>query len=1325
MNAETSLAGTTVLSESPPSDRSEQKEVLNKQQKLEDVQVGFFQLYRDTTRGDIGILAICTLLAIAGGAILPIMTVVFGSLAGKLNSFTQHLHLEDTYVGETIEQIRLILKFRRDLSRLTLDFVYLGIGEFFAIFLCTFGFAFVGDRTAQRARQRYLKAALSQNMAFFNNIGTGDLTTRITNDTNLIQEAISQKVSNTITALATFVTAFIIVLDVAWRLGLVSLSSVVAMTLVMASMSRLMLKYSKKSLYSFSLGSTIAEEAISAIRVTVACGAQTQLAERYRKHMRDSKRAGTLSKTFLGVSIAGMSCIIMLNYGLNFWAGSIFLVHGEIQVDKIVTVIYATIIGAFSLGFLAPNVQAFSSGIAAATKLYAITDRKSPIDPFSTDGRQPDVHPDAWSVDFQDVKLVYPSRPNVTVLDNFTLHIPAGKTTALVGPSGSGKSSIINLLERFYPHLDGQILVAGHDIQQLNVGWLRENISLVDQEPVLFDTTVENNILYGLAGSRLETLSREEKYSLMMMAAEKANALEFVQRLPGGFQARVGERGSLLSGGQRQRIAIARAIIRDPGILILDEATSALDTSSESLVQDALNRASQGRTTIVIAHRLSTIRKADNIVVLANGKIVEQGTHANLLKKRSSYFSLVEAQQIRIEPDEKMEFADPPTYGDHEKEEAAHPAHKTPSKTRVITSLDQPMPYPMPSHAHTDNQTTRQKKPKGVLSFVLSFNKQDTAWMVLGLIMSIFGGSGTPTSAVFFAKCIQSMSKPPRLYHELRHDVNFWAGMYLWLGVFLFIVNVIRDRAFAKCSERMLFRARDLCFRTILRQEMAFFEPPSIIGTNAASGTTTTTTTTTGSLISFLATETTNMSGLSGPVLGTILSMSTCIIAAIVVSIVFSWKLGLVCTSTVPVLLGSGFLRFYMLSYAEEKSKSAYAQSASYACEALSSMRTVASLGREEHILTNYTDQLSAQSRAALRDQLISAALYGASQALPFFCIGLGFWWGGTLMSRREISLFQFFVCFSEIVFSAQTAGYMFASTPDVARARTAAASLKAICDRKPTIDPWSDAGIPLQHPGAVTGQVEFQNVFFTYSAGSSNSSPAAYGREQYVLKGVNIKALPGQYVALVGASGSGKSTCIALLERFYDCSGGRVLIDGRDIQDLNINHYRSHVGLVSQEPVLYHGTIKENILLGTSGDISEQTLYQACREANIYDFIISLPEGFDTMVGSKGVLLSGGQKQRISIARALIRNPSILLLDEATSALDSESEKIVQAALNKASQGRTTIAIAHRLSSIQDADHIYVLEQGQVVEQGTHSSLMDAAGRYAELVRMQRLGAS
>lgn len=330
-----------------------------------------------------------------------------------------------------------------------------------------------------------------------------------------------------------------------------------------------------------------------------------------------------------------------------------------------------------------------------------------------------------------------------------------------------------------------------------------------------------------------------------------------------------------------------------------------------------------------------------------------------------------------------------------------------------------------------------------------------------------------------------------------------------------------------------------------------------------------------------------------------------------------------------------------------------------------------------------------------------------------FCCIALGFWYGGTLIGNGEYSLFQFFLCFSAVIFGAQSAGTIFSFAPDMGKAKHAAADMKTMFDRKPEIDTWGSDGedVPTMH-----GDIEFRDVHFRYP-----TRP-----EQPVLRGLDLQVRPSQYVALVGPSGCGKSTTIAMLERFYNPLAGGIYVDGKEISSLNVNSYRNHLALVSQEPTLYQGTIRENILLGADKDpkdVPEHSIIQACKDANIYDFIMSLPEGFETVVGSKGSMLSGGQKQRVAIARALLRDPKILLLDEATSALDSESEKVVQAALDKAAKGRTTIAVAHRLSTIQKADMIYVFDQGRIVENGTHSELIARKGRYFELVNLQSLG--
>ncbi|TDZ65015.1 Leptomycin B resistance protein pmd1 [Colletotrichum trifolii] len=1265
--------------------------ILKRQITIPEIKAGMLTLYRYSSTNDVIILAVSALMSIAVGAALPLMTVIFGNLQGTFQD----------YFNDFPPSPEAQSDFKSTMAGLVLYFVYLAIGVFIAQYVSTVGFIYTGEHISAKIREHYLESCMRQNIGFFDKLGAGEVTTRITADTNLIQDGISEKVGLTLAAIATFISAFVIGFIHYWKLTLILLSTVVALLLSMGGASSFIVKYSKQSIESYAHGGSLADEVISSIRNSVAFGTQDRLAKQYDEHLTKAEYFGYRVKATIGVMVGLMMTILYLNYGLAFWQGSKFLIEDGIPLSNILIIMMSIMIGAFNLGNVAPNVQAFTTAIAAAAKIYNTIDRVSPLDPSSDAGETLD-HIEG-TIRLENIKHIYPSRPEVTVMEDVSLTIPAGKTTALVGASGSGKSTIVGLVERFYDPVRGRVFLDGHDISTLNLRWLRQQMALVSQEPTLFGTTIYQNIRYGLIGTKHENASDEEQRQLIESAARMANAHDFITGLPEGYKTNVGERGFLLSGGQKQRIAIARAVVSDPKILLLDEATSALDTKSEGVVQAALEVASEGRTTITIAHRLSTIKDAHNIVVMSAGRIVEQGTHDELLEKEGAYYNLVSAQNIaRVnEMDAEEEAAI-----DAEDDELVQKKSRVSEKGFVADPEDNIAAklHRTSTSKSLSSVALQNRKEDGqvkyslwtLIKLIASFNKKEIHLMLIGLFFSIICGGGNPTQAVFFAKQIMTLSVPvtPENSHQMKKDSDFWSAMYLMLAGVQFIAFVIQGVVFAKCSERLIHRVRDQAFRTMLRQDVSFFDKDE----NTA-----------GALTSFLSTETTHLAGLSGVTLGTLLMVTTTLVAALVLAIAIGWKLALVCTATIPILIGCGFFRFWMLAHFQRRSKTAYSNSASYASEAISAIRTVASLTRERDVIEQYQASLAVQQRASLISVLKSSLLFAASQSFMFLALALGFWYGGTLIADLEYNMFQFFVCFSAVIFGAQSAGSIFSFAPDMGKAHQAAHELKILFDRKPTIDSWSEEGAPLE---AVDGTLEFRDVHFRYP-----TRP-----EQPVLRGLNLVIRPGQYVALVGASGCGKSTTIALLERFYDPLSGGVYVDGKEISTLNVNQYRSFIALVSQEPTLYQGTIKENILLGAATEVTDQDIEDACREANIYDFIVSLPEGFNTVVGSKGALLSGGQKQRIAIARALIRDPKILLLDEATSALDSESEHVVQAALDKAAKGRTTIAVAHRLSTIQKADIIYVFDQGRVVEQGTHSELMKKNGRYAELVNLQSL---
>ncbi|GAM40302.1 leptomycin efflux transporter [Talaromyces pinophilus] len=1225
------------------------------------------------TTVDLIFIGLSCLSAIIAGALNPLLTVIYGQFAGTFDDFANGSVTSKEATSKTAE--------------FTLFFVYLAIGQFVFTYLTTIGFYYTGEHITRRLRKAYFESIIRQNIAFFDTTGAGSITSRLTTDMNMIQEGLTGKLSLCLSSAATFGSAFVIAFVVYWKLGLILSSTIVAMTISSTIGGAYAVKYTKLSLSSSTKGATIAEEAISSIRHVTASGIQKQLSDRYVPSILSARKEGMKARSSVAVVVAVLNSVPYLSYALSFWMGSRFLVNGSMNVSEIVTMTLAIVIGAWSVGRVAPNAQAFISCIASASGILKAISRTSPLDPFGVGGV--DVDTINGDVTFANVGLVYPSRPDATVLKDLSFTIPLHQTTAVVGASGSGKSSIVELLMRFYEPTRGQILFAGHDIQSINLRSLRRQISLVGQEPMLFNTSIFENIRYGLE-STADDLSPEETESRVIQAAKSANAHGFISGLPLGYKTPVGEKGLQLSGGQRQRIAIARGLIKNPKLLLLDEATSALDVHSERAVQSALEKAAQGRTTVIIAHRLSTIRHADNIIVLASGNIAEQGSHEELMSKKAYYFRLVEDQRL-LNTNEEEKYVGARSHED----DLVEDTNDTLEVSGVVEVKSE--------NTVTPDVTLRAASPApGALSFLATqkflatINSPSLALLAFGLVLSVISGLGTPGQSIIFAKLIDVLSLPASAYSTLRHRVDFWALMYLVLGVVILVIWICQGVVLAYCEESAIFRAKRHTFRSILRQEVLFFDQRNH---------------STGQLMSFLSSSTTDLGGVGGLVLGTILSFCGTIGGGLILSLIIGWKLALVCTSTIPLVAGCGYLRLMMLSLFDQKVKESHNVSINYASEATTAIRTVASLCLEDQILVNYNRMLSEQAAKSLISILQTSALYAASQSITFLCAGLAFWYGGTLVIDHQYSIFQFFVCFASLISGSQTAGIIFSHAPGFSKAMTAAGELKALFDIKPKIDTWEASGHPVPR-GKSESRIKFENVTFRYP-----ERP-----DRVVLKNFNLSIRAGQYVALVGPSGCGKTTIVGLLERFFDPTEGQITLDGQDITQLNVNDYRRMLSLVGQETTLYSGTIKENLVLGAPEDISEDTIISACKKANIYNFIVSLPDGFSTEVGARGTMLSGGQRQRIAIARALLRNTNILLLDEATSSLDSESEKLVQEALDVAVQRRTTIAVAHRLSTIRNADLICVLDHGVLVESGTHSQLIAKRGVYFQMVQTQNL---
>ncbi|ODV91349.1 hypothetical protein CANCADRAFT_3057 [Tortispora caseinolytica NRRL Y-17796] len=1259
--------------------------LLKKQVETKPVNISYFTLFRFAKSHELMILGLGVLAAAAQGASFPAMTILFGNLTNEFAKLYASINIDEHAFQHTVNQYGLY-------------FVYMGIAVLVVSTLGTFATLYYGELLSNRIRVQYLRSVLYQNIGFYDSEGSGEITNRIVSDTSLIQKAISEKISVITTGIAAMVAAVIVALSVSWKLALILLAPFFATFILAGGFSAEMSKKMMKATAILATAGSSSEEAISTVRNAHAFGLQSRLAAKYAVYVYKGAHFHMQAGCFIGLLMGSIWFINFNTYALGFWEGSRLLNWGEFPIHSIITAVFAMMMASMMVGQTAMHIRDVSLGVAAAKGIFATIERDSCVDASKDIGEK--LSDLKGEIELKNVRFVYPSRPSVTVLKNMSLKVSPGQTVALVGPSGSGKSTIVGILERFYIPLAGQVLIDGHDISTLNVRWLRQQLALVSQEPTLFANTVFENIAYGLIGTEYEHAPLEKQMELVNDAAKQANAYDFIMNLPEGFQTNVGERGFLMSGGQKQRIAIARAIVSNPKILLLDEATSALDTESEGIVQDALDKAAKARTTIVIAHRLSTIKDADKIVVMKDGDIIESGTHSELLAVKGTYYAMVQAQSIRSNLT-----MDSPADSDadqivQENEDVA--------EDELIKSYTEDRIEPTHSLAPKASISSTQMKELqrigernrsySVLQIIVKLaqlNRPEKWLLIAGLSLSVITGGAYPTMSVFFGHSILALSNPDKAV--MRSDINFWTGMFFMLSCIELLANFALSSLMTYAAQLLVRRVRMLCFNSIMRQDISFFDKEE---------------NSTGALSSALSKDGEDLQGLSGSTLADLFQALVTLVSGCILGLALSWKLALVCISCVPVLFFCGFMRMYIIKLIEEKAQDIYRQSSKSACEASNAIRTVASLTREDQIVEAYAARLDKQCKDDLPGNFRSAFTYSLSYSLAFFVLALGFWWGGTLMRRGEVSITHFFITFMAIIFGTQLAASIFSYSTDMVKARDAARNIFSLLHLKPTIDAESDEGIKLDD---CKGDIDFVDVHFRYP-----TRP-----EVPVLRGLNLSVKKGQYVALVGTSGCGKSTTIALIESFYRPQSGEVRLDGIDISKMNVKSYRSHIALVQQEPTLYSGSIRENILYGTEEDpetVTEERLIEACRKANIYDFIMSLPEGFETLCGSKGSLLSGGQKQRIAIARALIRDPKILLLDEATSALDSESEKVVQEAIDEAAKGRTTIAVAHRLSTIKNADIIYVFKHGVIVESGTHDELLALDGQYAATVALQSL---
>ncbi|KAH8899843.1 P-loop containing nucleoside triphosphate hydrolase protein [Thozetella sp. PMI_491] len=1241
----------------------------------------FLRIFSFSTWIDKLLLVAAVTTSLGAGVTMPVMNIIFGKM---VNSFTGYYATDP----DTTEQA-----FSRAISTCALYLVFLFIIRLVLDYTAYIGFRMSSLRISAAIRLDYMRCLFVQPISTLDILPPGQAAAIITITASDLQVGISEKLSAFLQSVSIVVSALIISMTYSWKLTLVTSSGLIFIAAVYGITTPLIVKVWSQVQEADIQASITSNEIFSSIRMITACGAEEKMAKKYATSVDESRKRGLKMSPLFAVQQAPIQFAVYGTFALSFWYSlKSYLTSTDTSAETLIVVLMSVMLMTSSIGGVTAPLSAAAKAAGAAAIFYSIIDAPKP----DTSGV---IYPEVSASEdlvLEHVNFAYPTRPDIKILDDLSIRFPAGKITAIVGPSGSGKSTIVGLLERWYEleplesadislfFRNGLITTGGRPLRQIDLKWWRSQIGLVQQEPFLFNNTIYNNVEFGLIGTEWEDAELELKKEMVKQACREAFADEFISRLPEGYSTVVGDAGIKLSGGQRQRLAIARSIVKQPKILILDEATSSIDVRGEQMVQAALDKVSKNRTTITIAHRLSTIKKADNIIVLRKGQVVQQGTHEQLMAQEGgTYYTLATAQQLTM-AEAQGEDEDHSPIVDHEAAEKKSMATIGTENTLVDSTHD----------AATE---ARAQKRGFFGSFGLLLREQAVhwGWYTILLVSAVCGGASQPLQAYLFATLLTLFS----LWGEwVMVLVNFWCLMFVMLAIFVAISYFALAWSSSTLSFHITHFYRREYFTNILSKSVAFFDADDH---------------SVGALTARLATDPTQLQQLLGTNMAFSIISILNVVGCLTISFYFGWKLTLVTLcSSMPLIIGAAFFRIRYETKFEEMNNEVFAESAKFAAESIGAFRTVSALTLEHTICRRYEGLLRSHIKNAFGKASWTTLVFAMADSISLLCMAFVLWYGGNLMLHHEYWPFQYVLVYVAVLQGGMGAGQWLSFGPNIAKASVAA---NRILDMRSKDHPDGrlislDLGDIGDNDKGV--KIQFQNVWFRYPT-----------RDVPILNGLNLTIEKGQFAAIVGPSGSGKTTVISLLERFYSPNAGRICYNNSDISDLATYTYRKEISLVAQEANLFNGTLRENILLGVDEEmVTDDEVHQACRDAEIHEFIISLPEGYNTPVGTKGVALSGGQKQRLAIARALIRNPRLLLLDEATSNLDAETEKAVQVVFEKNKANRTMVVVAHRLATVQNADVIFVLGDGKVMEKGDHATLLKKRGIYYQMCQSQAL---
>jgi ATP-binding cassette subfamily B protein len=1128
-----------------------------------------------------------------------------------------------------------------------------------------------------RVRAQLYEHLQHLNPAALDQLRTGQLVSRASGDLTLVQQFLAwgpQVIANALQLIASVVA----MLFLSWSLGLVAMV-IVPLTVIVTVRSRETVFAASWDAQQREAELTNGvEEAVSGVRVVKGFGqedAETQrvmgaVSSMYAGRMRAARQRASFTATLQSVPALGQLGVLLL--------GGYLALHHSITLGTFLA--FATyLVQLAAPARMVGAVMALSQQARAAVeRLVAVLDTPPTL---TEDADAMPLPAGPGRVQFDDVEFAY-STDGPAVLKGVDLTIEPGETVAVVGPSGSGKSTLAMLLPRFYDPTSGRLTVDGGVVAHATFGSIRHRVGIAFEEAFLFSDTIRANIGYG----RPDATDAE-----IRAAADAAQASEFIDELPSGFDTVVGERGLTLSGGQRQRIALARLLLSDPDVAVLDDATSAVDAAVEADIHAALQAWHTDRTMLLIAHRASTARLADRVVVLDGGRVVASGSHDELMATDARYRELLDTA-----PPQPDGLLSPVTT----RADAAATVAKgragaalrsragfgagtsggsrwagvmaaTPSLQQALDALpaaDDRLPGGLLDDAAVEAQPLTLR---GLL------HRQR---MMLGISLALVLGDALATLAQ--PKLIE-LGINDGVAHSSTSTLLLVAAVFAAVSAYDWWDMWASAIATGKASERLLGGLRVRVFAHLQRLGMDFYE-----------------TELTGRILTRVTSDVDTLSALvQNGLLNAIVSLATLVGIAIVL-LVSDLQLALVAMAVLPPMIVATiwYQRRSTVAYDHQRDTIATVN-ASFA-ESLAGVRVTQANVREDRDLAGFTRLVEVNRDAGLRALSIQIWYVASTELFQQIATALVLTLGVSRLQNGTLSagvLFAFVLYLTQFFSPITQLSQVFDSYQ---QARAGMRKLRTLLAEQPAA-PAPERPEPI---GRLAGEMRFEAVRYRYRRATTDA-----------LRGVDVVIPAGQRVALVGRTGAGKSTIMKLAARFYDPTAGRVLVDGHDLRSLDPAAYRRQLGYVPQESFLFTGTIRDNVAYGRP-DASDDEVDRVCREVGLSSWLDTLPDGADTAITERGRSLSAGQRQLVCLARALLVDPAILLLDEATATLDLAAEAVVTRAIDVVASGRTSIVIAHRLQTARTADRILVVQDGRIIEDGSHDQLLTDGGAYATM---------